>query len=315
VAFDLLQDFWPSLAELEINGVDPAGLDVDLIDNDVRIPLTAVLDEVAGPVDTYDFKWLRSRIAEMIREDEFCITLDHGIYFPRADFQLDLSRTAPDLRHTEGDNLARLPRDVEDLPTQLAHLRSALSTRRIRRVVLADDGISTGKTLGMVISRCRDYDIDVRRVVVCCNNMGLRSIDGVRVLPIVKQTPGRPWLNERDLYWGLPRSGVTLAARGYSIPFSADSRFVRQRIGVESQVDEFRAACLRANIRLWELFEKQAGGRRLYCEDCSSLRLIPSLLEQRHARHGNTRVVELLARLLEGSDALDFDAPMTAVSS
>jgi hypothetical protein len=313
MGFDLLQDFWPSLSELEVEGVDPARLDRGLVDSHIRVPLTAELEAVAGPVDAYDFEWLRQKTAHAVKGDEFCITLDHGVYFSEADFELDLSRTAPDLRHTGSESLTRLPRDIQDLPTQLAHLRSDLSTSHKRHVVVADDGISTGKTLRMVIERCQDYDIDVRRAVVCCNNLHLPTVGPVKVHSIVRQSPGRPWLNERDLYWGLPRSGLTLAPRGYGIPFSVDAHFVRQRIGVQNHAEEFRVACLRANIRLWELFEEQAN-RRLYCRDCPPLRLIPNLLEHRSLRLGEPRVVDLLEELLAGREALDFDAPMTGTA-
>jgi hypothetical protein len=313
MGFDLLQDFWPSASQLEVAGVDPDRLDRKLVDSHIRVPLTAELDAVAGSVAAYDFSWLRQKTARMVRDDEFCITLDHGVYFSQADFELDLSRTAPDLRHTGSENLARLPRDIEDLPTQLAHLRSDLSTSHKKHVVVADDGISTGTTLKMVISRCQDYDIDVRRAVVCCNNLYLSTVGSVKVQSIIRRSPGRPWLNERDLYWGLPRSGLTLAPRGYSIPFSVDVQFVRQRIGVQSHAQEFRSACLRANIRLWELFEEQAEGP-LFCRDCRPLGLIPDLLEQRSPRSGDLRVIDLLHELLAGTQALDFDAPMTGTA-
>ncbi len=310
MAFDLLQDFWPSLSQIGIAGLSPAALDADVVENDVRDPLRAALDDAIGPVDSYDFQWLRDRAADIRRDDEFCITLDHGAYFVDADFQLDLSRTAPDLRHTGSESLNREPRETEDIPTQLAKLGSDLSTSRKRRIVLTDDGISTGTTLRMVLELCGDYGIDVRRIVVCCDHLPLESIGQVKVHSILKRSPGRPWLNERDLYWGLPRSGLTLAPHGHSIPFSLDARFVRERIGVESRIEEFRSACLRANIRLWELFEQQTG--TLHFEDCPPLRMVPRLLGHRHERHGPIRVVDVLTELLEGNDAVDFDAPTAA---
>jgi hypothetical protein len=94
-----------------------------------------------------------------------------------------------------------------------------------------------------------------------------------------------------------PKTGCT-----YSIPFSAYSRLVQQRIGIEDGIDEFRDACLGANIKLWSLFEEQVG-HELVCEDCPPLRFISDFLKQK-----NKRVVDLLTDLLDRTETLDFEA-------
>jgi hypothetical protein len=305
VAFDLLQDFWRALPKLDIAGIDLAHVDREYVDVEIRERLTTALETLEGSVSRYDFIWLEKKANSTVREDEFCIALDHGIYFSKADFLLDVSRTAANLRRTGSQYLTRLPRELLDMPSQLAALSSRLATSRKRRVVIADDGLATGQTLSMVIQRCRDYDIEVRRAIVCCNNTELTRIDdSVKISSIVRHSPGRPWLNERDLYWGLPRSGLTLAtktkaSRSYSIPYSLTTRLVIQRIGVEDEANEFRISCLRANRKLWAMFEK-AAGHPLFFEDCPPLRFFPDVLGYR-----DKRVVDLLTELIDGTIVAD----------
>lgn len=304
MAFDLLQDFWVSMEDLDVSGVDVRLIDRELVDKEIRARLTSDLDAVEGPVAPYDYTWLRQKASAAIRPDEYCITLDHQVYFVDADFALDLSRTAPNMHRTGSQHLTRRPRDMTDLPAQLAALSSRLATSRTSRVVVADDGLSTGQTLSTVISRCKDYGIDVRRAIVCCNNTELTQLkNSVKVSAIIKRNVGRPWLNERDLYWGLPRSGLTLApltkrGRAYSIPFSVNAKLVQQRICVEDDVDEFRLSCLRATKSLWSIFEDVAG-HPLTCEDCPPLRFIPDIVGDRHRR-----VIDLLTDLIDGTATL-----------
>ena len=312
MAFDLLQDFWRSLTKIDVAGVDVDRLDRDYIDAEIRERLTRALETIEGSVTKYDFSWLQKKANAAVRPDEFCITLDHGVYFNQADFHLDVSRTASTLRRTGSQHLTRQPRELLDMPSQLAALSSTLITSRKKRVVVADDGLATGQTLSMVIQRCRDYEIDVRRAVVCCNNTELTQIaDSVRITSVVRRSPGRPWLNERDLYWGLPRSGLTLAAkrkasRSYGIPFSLFSRLVLQRIGIEDEADEFRIACLRANRTLWGLFE-EAAGHPLFFEDCAPLRFFPDVVGYR-----DKRVIDFLTEMIDGVvDADDLDETVT----
>jgi hypothetical protein len=153
----------------------------------------------------------------------------------------------------------------------------------------------------MVIDECLRSRLSVDRVVVCCNNIpNLREIHGVRVDSIVAPRDDVPWLNERDLYWGLPRAGLSFAPKGstrtYGVPFTAKLDLVTQRIGIEDRAREFRAACLNVNIALWEYFERIAN-RPLRCEDCPPLSFVPEILHMR-----DRRIVDLLQELAGGRE-------------
>lgn len=300
--FDLLRDFWVSIQGLAVRGVDPANLDRRLINDAVRAPMIRAFETAEYKVSSWELDWLRKRTAEAIGHDEFCVTLDRREYFAEAQFQLDLTRSISDMKRTGSQYFQRRPRQRENsLAKQLRALKGALIQNRSSQVVLADDGLSTGQMLTIVIDECAGNNLKVNRVVVCCNNTHIQNIGEVAVASVVKSHFGRPWLNERDLYWGLPRSGLSFAPgddpdRFYGIPFSFDARLVQQRIGIEDRVTEFRAACLEANIVLWRQFEKMAGAR-LCCEDCPSLGFVPDVLGK-----PGFRVVDLLTFLAEGNE-------------
>ena len=310
MGFDLLRDFQVALNTLDIEGVDVDGLDRKQIENEVCTPMIKALKGAAGSVYAYPLDWLRAQAQNEVKSSEFCITLDHRVYFSEAAFELDVTRAASDIHRIGSKYLVRRPRKRSDsLPSQFRRLRQVFDASKATRAVLADDGLSTGETLRMVIDLCRTHEIPLRRIIVCCNNTYEHQLElgGLRIASIIKGTLGRPWINERDLYWGLPRSGLSFAPdlsdkQIYGIPFSATRRLVRQRIGVRDDIDDFYSKCLRANQLLWELFESNAG-RELFFEDCPPLRFMPDILERR-----GERVVDLLGRLADGQDELNLEA-------
>ena len=302
VGFDLLRDFWLSIQGLEVPGVDPKKLDRRLINEAVRDPMSRAFETADYKLYSWELEWLRKRAAEKIDDEDFCVTLDRKTYFTDAKFQLDLTRAVSDMERTGSQYFQRRPRQRENsLAKQLRVLNGALIQSRPSQVVLADDGLSTGQMLTTVIDACTDNKIRIDQVVVCCNNTYIQKIREVDITPVIEGHPGRPWLNERDLYWGLPRSGLSFAPRGnsdrvYGIPFSFDAQLVQQRIGIEDRVAEFRAACLDSNIALWKQFEKMAG-TALYCDDCPPLRFVPDVLGK-----SECRVLDLLTFLCEGHE-------------
>jgi hypothetical protein len=293
MGYDLLLDFWDSFSNLEITGAQPAKIDPRAIEAHVREPMFEALRAAAGPLAQYDLGRLREQASGLGAHGEFWVTLDHKVYFRSADYELDQTRTADDYTRLGTRSLRRRPRaDTDDLQTQVARLAVAFRESGATMVVVADDGICSGHTMSRVVEACAARELPLTRVVVCCNNTDHRDFHGVPVESIVKHTPNRAWLNERDLYWGLPRSGIPLATMpGSGIPFSIDPLRVTQRIEVEDQVEAFRSSCLRANAELWRQLEHTAG-RVLTCEDSPLLRFVPDVLGLR-----KESVVALLERL------------------
>ncbi len=293
MGYDLLLDFWDAFSSLQVADVRPEKVDRRAIDELVREPMFEALRAASAPLALYDLVRLREQASERMVYDEFWATLDHKVYFREAAFELDQTRTADDLSRLGTKSLRRRPRaDKEDLHEQTARLARAFEQSSATSLVVADDGIGTGRTMSRVVDACLARDLPLSRIVVCCNNTEHRDFRGVRVESIVKYTAGRAWLNERDLYWGLPRSGIPLATLpGTGIPFSIDALRVTQRIEVEDHVEAFRTECLRANAELWRQLGRTAG-RALTCEDSPLLRFVPEFLGLR-----DMRVVELLERL------------------
>lgn len=293
MGYDLLLDFWDSFSGLEIVGAQPAKVDPRAIEDSVREPMFEALRAAAGPLAQYELGRLREQASEHKTYGEFWVTLDHKVYFQEADYELDQTRTADDFTRLGTKSLRRRPRaDTDDLQMQVARLAVAFGEGHATTVVVADDGIGSGHTMSRVVEACIARDLPLTRVVVCCNNTDHRDFHGVPVESIVKHNPNRAWLNERDLYWGLPRSGIPLASMpGTGIPFSIDPLRVTQRIEVEDHVDAFRSSCLLANAELWRQLERTAG-RVLTCEDSPLLRFVPDVLRLR-----KESVVELLERL------------------
>jgi len=305
-SFDLLRDFWFAARDLDIRGVKPESLDPVHIDQTVRGPMDHAFAEVDYALFSWEMDAMRREIEMLIGDDEFCVTLDHGVYFPNASFHLDLTRTVSDVGHTGSQYFRRRPRHRgNSLEEQLLDLRRNLRRQRVGKIVLADDGISTGKMLRTVSEACRRVSIRIDRMVVCCNKTEVSDFDGIAISSVVPHHPDRPWLNERDLYWGFPRAGLPLAPENgqdlvYALPFSWNSRLIQQRIGIEDRVDEFRRACLHANRALWLEFERLAGDE-LVCESCPPLRFVPEVLGK-----VAVRVVDLLDDLIAGND-LDLE--------
>lgn len=316
MGFDLLRDFWESMKGLDVAGVDVTKLPRQEIDDEVLVPMVRALRTATAHVDLFPIADLRKKTHAIIPRGEFCVTLDRRVYFTEADYELDLTRVASNIGQTGSQYFVRRPRRQQhSLPAQLHTLRTELSARkpsarakssRQPRIVLADDGISTGETIVIVISECRKLGIEVDRVVVCCNNTPLRQLSGVAVQSIVPSKTSRPWLNERDLYWGLPRTGLSFAPdpdleQVYGIPFTINTQLVQQRIGIEVRVERFRENCLRINRVLWNIFERAAGGP-LSCESCPPLRFVPTVADRR-----NLRVIDLLDELIAGEAGIELD--------
>jgi hypothetical protein len=300
---DLLCDFWISLSELRLAGVDPSQLDLQLIEADVVRPMIgSLLKEADIEVSEYATDWLRWRANTAVPDSEFLVTLDRGSYFNKSACLFDITRSVSSLQRSWSQVFAHRPREPhKSLIRQVEDLKEKLDEVGKSAVILADDGISTGGTLRGVARGCSDAGIAVDRVVVGCNNTGIRHIIGAPVTSLIPSHLGRPWLNERDLYWGLPRTGfsVELQQSGghlYGVPFTATNYSVRERIGIDKDPESFRAACLRNNVTLWRYFESVAG-RDLYFEDCPQLAYLPEQLGLKEVR-----VVGLLEELSTGAE-------------
>jgi hypothetical protein len=111
---------------------------------------------------------------------------------------------------------------------------------------------------------------------VFINPRNVPAIGNVDVETLIPTTDTPLWLSERDLYWGLPRSGLSFSLSDemnpvYGIPYTISTAMVEERIGIMGDAATwFREQCIRSNIAFWELLE-HFHNRELLIKDCQRL--------------------------------------------
>jgi hypothetical protein len=142
--------------------------------------------------------------------------------------------------------------------------------------VLCDDGIGTGRSVRSILDIMSDLQLDVTRIYVLVNPACLTNVGGVEVTTLIDTPSDVLWLSERDLYWGLPRSGISLTPMDicdttWGVPYTADRELVETRIGLQGQAAvDFRTRCLALNRDFWALLE-QHHNRHLFVDECPRL--------------------------------------------
>lgn len=242
---------------------------------------------------------LRELTGGRCRQDEYLVTLDNRSYFPHADFAFSMARSAAGLRDVFTGNLSSQPRDhALPLHRQLESLRLDYLASRKRRLVLCDDGISTGTSLAGFVRRLRQADLAVSEIRVLLNPTPVFEIDGVSVDTLVEMHDGL-WTHERDFFWGSPGGGVPLVvaagSRQYGVPYSISNRLLHQRLGLPIEVvAPLRARIAAVNIRFWDLLSRLVG-RTLLIRDCYRLRWTARFFGVPY----NTRIVDVIARSVD----------------
>ena len=210
----------------------------------------------------------------------YVVTLDGGTYFPHYDFSISVTRTALTVGTVASGPYARVPRDGSPhLTTRGIQLERHYRTHGYGRpIVLCDDGIGTGQSLSRIVSILRSLSITIDRILVLVNPDQLPHIDRIDVASLYDDIHACLWLNERDLFWGLPRSGLSYAPSDAflaecGIPYTIDVKMVQERIGLARDIAEsFRHDCLQANVKFWERLELHHS-RPLTSADCPRLLL------------------------------------------
>ena len=259
-------------------------------------PMQAAISDCVKSVQTFDLSSIRARTRPYAQSGYFLITLDGGSYFNTFDYNFEITRSTFFLEHAANGPYFRLPRDVGP---QL--IQQGLQLRQIyqevgssKPIVLCDDGIGTGKSLGQIIDILENLNLHVHKIIVLLNPSRLHQIGEVDVETIIDIEEPYIWLSERDLYWGLPRSGLSFSKPDqvrpiFGIPYTIDKAMVESRIGIKGEAASwFRMQCLRLNAIFWEYLEHHHN-RSLEIEDCARI----SFLAEEIAPAA-TRVVDFL---------------------
>lgn len=226
--------------------------------------------------------------------DAYLITLDGRAFF-RKSREFDLTRIAYTPETIVSGPYYRALRDsvwaVDTRALQLAaHYRKHGEGRKI---VLCDDGIGTGESLRQVVQQLTKH-IKPHAVVVLLNPNAIASVEGVPVVSLLDCPSGSSWINERDLYWGLPRSGVTMQApqhllQGPGVPYSFATELLASRVGLATSVAaKLRATILEINKTFWLRLEEHYD-KALLLHDSERMEGLTSRLGL-----PNSRIVDLI---------------------
>lgn len=298
--FILLADFWDGFRLLEVRHLSAE----PFIRHSVQEPMYDAIRNAIPTVTILSIEELRKRANSVIEPEECVVTLDGGILWPSANFRIDITRAAESIRTSVEGPYRRVPRGMApQLRQQAMSLRDVYSESQKRKLVLCDDGIGTGETIRRTNQLLQDLDLNVSRIITVTNPRKLDNVDGIPVTTIYPVDEQFIWLNERDLYWGLPRSGLSMhkadlfVALG-GMPYTVSIEMARSRIGLpEAGVAEFRRTNLSLNKRLWRHLEA-LHGRTLTVKDCSRLQFFGDSLG-----NADLRIVDLIE--LAESDELE----------
>ena len=237
---------------------------------------------------------IHSNINIKQRDQRYLVTLEEGVYFPNYDYSLSLTRTATNKNDFSNGPYILCPRDgYPSLEYQAYSL--AVDYKRngeSKPIVICDDSVGKfGLTLKVVIELLRKFDLQVIQIYVLVNANGMKSLLDVEIDSYLLNTYT---INERDLYWGLPLSGISCIkdSQMLGVPTSIDIETIRNRIyplPVDKLVD-FRKCVLEFNIKFWTLIENYFN-KQISFYDCSRLKGFPNFFGI-----PNERIINFLIR-------------------
>jgi len=286
--FVLLDDF---ASAYDLFALKAIGIDEQL-ERDVREPMREALASCVETLVEVGEERIQRERARLESGEHFVITLDGGSYFPTFDFSFEITRAAYAIPDLVAGHFFRIPREGHaQFNQQAMRIRAQYEEHGDGRpIVLCDDGIGTGRSFLEVILVLDSLGLPVHEVVVVINPRGTTAIpfrqnggDTPASVPVttVVPSPGDVlWLSERDLYLGLPRSGISLTPPDeinprFGLPYTIDTAMIEARIGLAGgAARRFRTACLALNRKLWLMLE-QHHGRPLSFADCPRLAFIP----------------------------------------
>ena len=311
--FVLLEDFEHAYDNFSLKVHDAGGY---LVDHILR-PMKEELAKEVDSLESHGLEELRTATASSVDPRFFVVTLDGGTYFSFSDFSFEITRACLDYSHSTAGPYFRLPREMG---SQLVH--QALRLKRLyeergasRPIVLCDDGIGTGGSLRKLIALLRDLHLQVHSIFVLLNPLRLTSLEDIEIHTLLPLESPHIWLSERDLYWGIPRSGISFASSEdrltpeHGIPYTISVSMVESRIGLDGpSAARFRSRCLALNIQFWSYLER-THNRPLLASETKRL----SFLSMVEGCAGLT-VVEIIAGLLSNSIAIRLDPPVGELS-
>ena len=298
-SFVLLRDFPFAYDSFPLKVID---IDDKLQDIVVR-PLEHALRSVVEDLRIYDLKAIHEITRTVCDQACYTVTLDGGTYFPHFDFSVEVTRAALSWNAVASGPYLRVPRDGSpNLITRAVQLERHYRKHGAGRpVVLCDDGIGTGQSLARIIQVLRDINMQVQRIVVLLNPGKIEQIQHIEVQALILCLKRSAWLSDRDLVWGLPRSGLSVSKEdgnpaACGVPYTTDDEIAEARIGLpKDAASRLRSSCIEVNREFWKFLEERHH-RPLFVSDCPRLQLPVGPLA-----NPETRILEVIEEVADPS--------------
>ncbi len=283
--FVVLCDFWDAYNTFELK----QSTSVPEIDGIIRPQIFSALSNAVDNFEPIDLSQLRKQAQRLFTDNQFIITLDGGVIFNKYDFSIEITRACTKIIDARGPYI-RMPRHLSPhLSQQLINLKSAFEKTPKGSVVLCDDGVGTAGTITRILEGLHDIGIIVNSIVTVTNPNQIEEVCGCKISTLYDSSEEYNWLNERDLYWGLPRSGLSTCGDGGNafvglggIPYTINDQMVISRIGLSpTKAEQFRLICISANMAFWKMLEK-VHGRSLELRDCSRLHFFSKIYKKNY---------------------------------
>lgn len=232
-------------------------------------------------LETHELGNIRSLLKPQNATDEFVITLDNGTYFSKFDYDFSMTRAHMKLHTIYDSTSIRIAREgYGAFWSQVAALRSKFENTEQARVIICDDGIDSGKSLRELIECLKEQGILIREIRTYLNTHGISEIENVPVVSTHTDT-NFIWSHERDLFWGTPGGGVSVAnSKNHNVirgvPYTISNQLLRHRMGISGDVTQLRNSILDVNLEFWHLLS-DAASRPIRLRDIPRLEWLTTL--------------------------------------
>ena len=224
-----------------------------------------LIRESSDEVDLIGLDQVWNKLSKFINpENDFVISLDGEFMVKSPNATIEMTRAATTVNDAEVNSFTRVARvGSPNLIGQVRHVRNRIDAKSFSNIVLFDDGLGSGNTVRTVLQYLKADGITVDRIIVLANPRQHLEIDGVPVETVFELPKNAIWLNERDLYWGVSRSGVSIAPKSNGImaaggiPYTYSKKLIESRIGITDQRSEsFWNESLSLNCQFWKQIDQ-----------------------------------------------------------
>lgn len=267
------------------------------IRKEIVVPFREDLKKILESVDFISLDVIHDQTNLIQRNQHYLVTLENGVYFPNYDYSFNLTRTALNKKDFRSGPYLLYPRSgyppLEDQAQSLA--ADYKKKGESKPIVICDDSIGKyGYSIKAVIELISKHGLQVSQIYVIVNVNDMKTLLDIKIESFLSNAY---LINERDLFWGLPKSGISCIkdSQMSGIPSTIDNETIISRsykLPVEKVVN-FKICVYEYNIKFWQMVENYFN-HKMYFSDCPRLKGIPDFLEI-----PNERIIDFLRKGIE----------------